>query len=86
MQLEEEYRRRWHEVSTEVTRRLDYQVLSFLLSLPLVYHLSIYLSPCVICERALVSLSLSVCVVGGSKGTEGIATLSPDPVAGEGSH
>ncbi|CAI8023516.1 ATP synthase F(0) complex subunit B1, mitochondrial [Geodia barretti] len=26
MQLEEEYRRRWHEVITEVTRRLDYQV------------------------------------------------------------
>ena len=26
MQLEEEYRRRWHEVNSEVTRRLDYQV------------------------------------------------------------
>ena len=54
MQLEEEYRRRWHEVTSEVTRRLDYQVslLSLSLSFPLSLSVSLCLSP-----------SLSLCLM-----------------------
>ena len=76
MQLEEEYRRRWHEVNSEVTRRLNYQVHMTVAEYSYLQYLSSSdaRSRVYVCACACVRACVCVCVYagGGAEAAKGV--------------